>query len=96
MIVRYTRQALQDVEEVRAYIALERPTAAARTVERIQVAIAGLREFPDRGRKGRVEGTRELAVPGTPFVVAYRVAARYVDVLAVLHGARRWPSALDG
>ena len=85
-----------DVEEVRSYIALERPTAAATMIERIQAAIAGLREFPERGRRGRVEGTRELAVPGTPFVVAYRVSARHVDILAVLHGARRWPSALDG
>ena len=96
MVVRYTRQALQDLGEAKAYVALERPDAAATTVERIRAAIEGLRSFPERGRAGRVEGTRELVVPGTPFVVAYRVVDRRVEVLAILHGARRWPSALDG
>jgi plasmid stabilization system protein ParE len=43
------------------------------------------------GRPGRVPGTRELVVAGTPYVVAYRVAASQIDVLAVIHAARRWP-----
>jgi toxin ParE1/3/4 len=38
-----------------------------------------------------VAGTRELPVSGTPFTVAYRVARREVEILAVLHAARKWP-----
>jgi toxin ParE1/3/4 len=50
--------------------------------------------FPDRGRPGRISRTRELVIPATPFVVAYRVGNGHVDVLAIMHGARLWPGAL--
>ena len=94
MIVRYTRQALADLEEARGYIALERPTAAVAIVTRIRDAIEGLRLFPERGRRGRASGTRELVVPPTPFLVAYRISGGHIDILAILHGARMWPSEL--
>lgn len=95
MIVRYTRQALADLDEARAYIALERPGAAQAVGQRIREAISGLAQYPDRGRLGRVIGTRELVIAGTPFVAAYRVGAEHVDVLAIMHAARRWPSAFS-
>ena len=43
------------------------------------------------GRPGRIAGTRELVVPGTPYLIAYAVLEEQVVVLAVLHGAQRWP-----
>ena len=91
--LRYTRQALADLDEARAYIALDRPGAAARVAALIREAIEALRRFPEIGRQGRVPGTRELVVSGTPFLVAYRVAGNEVSILAILHGARRWPSS---
>ena len=93
MKLRYTRQALADLDEARAYIAEHSPKAAAAMATRIRNAIDGLTLFSDRGRLGRVIGTRELVIPTTPFIVAYRVGDGYIDVLAILHGARRWPSA---
>ncbi|PHK92887.1 type II toxin-antitoxin system mRNA interferase toxin, RelE/StbE family [Pseudoroseomonas rhizosphaerae] len=95
MIVRYTRQALADLDAARDYIALDNPRAAAALAARLREAIDGLRQFPERGRAGRVPGTRELVVPSTPFVVPYRVAGREIHVLAVLHGARAWPPEED-
>lgn len=102
MTVRYTRQASSDLDEARAFVAIERPMAAVAMAERIRLAIDGLRLFPERGRAGRTPMTRELVVPGTPFLVAYcvsgayRVSGRQIDVLAVTHGARRWhPDAGD-
>jgi toxin ParE1/3/4 len=38
-----------------------------------------------------VAGTRELVVTGTPYIVAYAVADQRVEVLAIIHGAQRWP-----
>ncbi len=49
------------------------------------------RDHPRRGRPGRVAGTRELVVPGTPYIVVYAVGADYVRIHRVLHGAQRWP-----
>ncbi|MHB0704117.1 type II toxin-antitoxin system RelE/ParE family toxin [Roseomonas mucosa] len=91
MIVRYTRQALADLDAARDYIGLDNPTAAAALAARLRDAIEGLKQFPERGRPGRVPGTRELVVPRTPFVVPYRIAGREIQVIAVLHGARAWP-----
>ena len=30
-------------------------------------------------------------VPGTPFVVAYRQPREEIEILAILHAARKWP-----
>jgi toxin ParE1/3/4 len=91
--LRYTWQAVADLDEARSHIAERNPDAAAAMADRIRSAIGGLTVFPDRGRPGRIGGTRELVIPATPFVVAYRVADGHIDVLAILHGARRWPGA---
>ncbi len=42
------------------------------------------------GRGGRVPGTRELVISRTPYIV---VDADKVTILAILHGAQRWPEA---
>jgi toxin ParE1/3/4 len=50
-----------------------------------------LPEHPEIGRPGRISGTRELVVRGTPFIVPYRTVGREIQVLRVYHGARKWP-----
>lgn len=95
MNLRYTRRALADLDAARDYIAERNPQAARLFGARLRGAIEELRAFPERGRPGRVAGTRELVVPRTPYVVAYRIEAASVDILAILHGARRWPAGLD-
>jgi addiction module RelE/StbE family toxin len=91
MILRYTRRAVRDLDQAYAFIALDNPAAARRVAASLRAAIEGLRQFPERGRIGRVTGTRELVVPRTPFIVAWRVAGDAIDVLAVIHAARSWP-----
>lgn len=67
--------------------------AARRVVERIQEAVEHLASQPSLGRQGRVPGTRELIVPGTPFIIPYRLKEETIEILDVLHAARRWPPA---
>ena len=93
MRLRYTRLALADLEEAHAFIRAENPRAAQAMLARIREAVDRLVTFPDSGRPGRVGGTRELIVANTPFVVAYRVTPGTVDILAVIHASRRWPSS---
>ncbi len=92
--LRWTRIALADMAEAYDFIAADEPAAATRVLRCVDDAIALLRRFPDMGRPGRVKGTRELVVVGTPFVVPYRVKGDRVEILAVLHGSRRWPERL--
>ncbi|WP_207779334.1 type II toxin-antitoxin system RelE/ParE family toxin [Zavarzinia aquatilis] len=50
-----------------------------------------LSEHPHLGRAGRVADTRELVIPRTPYVAVYSIGPDAIDILAVFHGARRWP-----
>ena len=94
MKLRWTPLAAGQLESAHDYVARDDPSAADDSVERILSAVEALEQHPHIGRKGRVARTRELVVTGTPFLVAYRVKADQVEILAVLHGARRWPKRL--
>jgi len=91
--LRWTRPALRDLAEISEYIARHDPKAASRTVLRVREACRRLTAMPESGRPGRVPETRELVVSGTAFVVPYRIRDGEAELLAVLHGARRWPEA---
>ncbi len=91
MKVRWLRTALRNLDHEAAFIAQNNPDAARRTGARIREAVGGLRSHPNMGRPGRVPGTRELVVSGTPYIIPYRVRQRSIEVLRVFHGARRWP-----
>jgi toxin ParE1/3/4 len=63
-------------------------------VQRILSSIEVLQRYPHLGRQGRLEGTRELVITGSPFIVFYRLRKNQVEVLGVLHAARKWPENL--
>lgn len=54
-----------------------------------------LTTFPDRGRPTGIEGVRELIVPGTPYLLVYRVKQEVVEILRVWHGAQDRGSAVE-
>jgi toxin ParE1/3/4 len=89
----WLEQAVEDLAAARKYIAENNPTAATEVAERIRQAALILGDYPASGRPGRVPNTRELVVAGTPYILPYRVRADAVEILRVLHGARRWPEA---
>jgi addiction module RelE/StbE family toxin len=90
--LRWTSLAEADLDAIAAYIGQDSPAAAARVVlELIEQVETALPVQPAIGRPGRVLGTRELVIPGLPYIAAYRVRDRVVEVLRVLHTSRRWP-----
>jgi toxin ParE1/3/4 len=91
MKVLWFKTARHDLLELRQYTAQHNPGAAHGVAVRIRAAVRTLMDHPQLGRVGRIEGTRELVVPQTPFIVAYRTAPGEIHVLAVIHGARQWP-----
>jgi addiction module RelE/StbE family toxin len=52
-------------------------------------------KFPEIGRPGRIDGTRELIIQRTPYIAAYRIAGKTIRILRVLHGAQMWPQELS-
>ncbi len=91
MIVEWSHPAQRDLIAIADHIAQEHPDAALAVVDRIDGLVAALADHPRRGRPGRVAGTRELVVPNLPYIVAYRLADERVQILRVLHAARKWP-----
>jgi len=91
MRVRWTLDAADDLERICDYVAGDRPEAARRIAIDILRAVDGLDTFPNRGRPGRVEETRELVLAPLPFVAVDEVLENEVEVLRILHGAQQWP-----
>lgn len=92
--LRYTRQALSDVESLYEFIAQDDPAAAQQVLNRIETMVEHLPQHPEIGRAGRVADTRELIVPDTPFIVAYQIQPDFIDILAIVHTSRKWPDRL--
>lgn len=92
-MIEWTEQAIRQLDQAHAYVSLSNSQeVAARIVMRILTSVQHLATFPMLGRVGRVPGTRELVIRNTPFIVAYAVDKGRVLVLAVYHGAQRWPA----
>jgi plasmid stabilization system protein ParE len=94
MKIRLTLRASQQLLSAYDYLQNENVSAAGIQMKRIFEAIDLLEKYPLAGRKGRIAGTREMVVPRTPFIVAYAIGRNEIQVLAVLHGSRRWPESL--
>jgi len=93
--IRWTRRYLKELFAIADYIGERNPQAAARIVNEIHTKTNKLLSAnPFIGRVGEIKGTRELVIPGTPYIVAYRVRDSEVDILFVQHGARQWPDEL--
>ena len=93
MKIRWMPLAEQDLEAAYDYVRQDNPKAASRFVARIFRAVEMLGSYPSAGHLGRVAPTRELTVAQTPYIVVYQHTGDEIRVLAVIHGARRWPTS---
>jgi addiction module RelE/StbE family toxin len=73
------------------YIAADNERAAESTLEKIISVAEHLSRHPRLGHVGRLENTRELTIPGVPYIVVYRLQPKALEILAVFHAARKWP-----
>lgn len=89
MRVEWPPAAERDREGQIAYIGERDPWAAIAMGDAIETAVRRLADHPRMGRLGRVAGTRELVVSGTPFVIADRVEPGAVLLVRLPHGAQR-------
>lgn len=84
--------AITDLKNISGYIEGLRNLAIANRVCRIIYdAIQVVRRFPESGKTGLEEWTRELVVPALPsYIVTYRVMQNdAIQILRIWHGAQQ-------
>jgi toxin ParE1/3/4 len=91
MKVRWSRRAEADFFAQSDHIAENDPALDRELGAEVLARIGALAQFPHRGRAGRVEGTRELPLPGLPWLAIYEITGETVVILRLLHGAQHWP-----
>ena len=96
MKVEWSPAAQADRQSIFVYLATENGNfvAANRIVDEVEAGVGRLAHFPESGRFGKVSGTRELVVTGTPYIAVYRIRHGVVRVLRLFHHAQRWPKRL--
>jgi toxin ParE1/3/4 len=80
--------ALARLREIRNFVALDKPDAAAKLATRIVAIVEVLREHPYLGRVGAEPEIRELVIGGTPYIILYRVEGKRVIINTIWHGAQ--------
>jgi toxin ParE1/3/4 len=91
MRVCWTTPAANDLYNIVRYIQQDDPAAASEVAKILYEGCGSLRDFPYRGRKGRIKGSRELVFPGLPYIVVYQIHDQVLDLLRIYHGAQDWP-----
>jgi addiction module RelE/StbE family toxin len=82
-------RAVENLEEIRLYIAEERPASAERVAQKIKQAVAMLEDHPQIGKPSLLNGFRELQVAGLPFVIPYKVMGDKLIVVRVFHNKQK-------
>ena len=90
----WTEPALQDLDAIADYIALDNPSAARRLVQRIFEHVAQLEEHPESGShppelRRSSRRCRQIVEPPCRVFYRYERASRRVFVLYVMRGEMR-------
>ena len=90
MQIRWTTDAASDLERIAIYLLRENPSATRNVTHTITDGITTLMRFPNRGRPGHVEDTRELLFPTLPYIAVYSVKRQVTEILRIYRAAQDW------
>ena len=96
MRLRYTTEALANLEAINDFLSERNPAAARRIAAEIRAAAQRLCEFPHIGRTGDAKETRQWVVRRSPYLIVYEVdeARGEIVVIGAFHGAQDWQERL--
>lgn len=97
--IRYTQDAVDDLDSIFDYISEDKQTAAANMLEQIENSILQLSDNP---RLGTVLPTNELSLiePGyrrivvKPYIIFYRIGKDELFISRILHSRQDWMNLL--
>jgi toxin ParE1/3/4 len=89
--IRWAPAAADDLQSIRDYLREHHPSLTQSTVQKLYDSARSLRKFPNRGRMGQMENTRELVTLPVPYIIVYRVDSDFVHIFRVLHGSEDRP-----
>ena len=99
--IRYTQQAMDDLDAIFDYICLDNPDAARKMLQAFRTGIEKLDATPYLGAALRTDspimissGYRYIVV--SPYLVFYRVVDQEVRIGRILHSRQDWLSLLFG
>ena len=93
MKVHWTDLAVKHLADIHEYIARTSPQFALRMVDRLTRRSQQIGDFPRSGRVVPRKNDQNLReVFEGPYRIIYRIKKDQIDVLAVIHGSRQWPS----
>ena len=81
--------ARRRLQEIRDYIAKDKPVAAEKLAIRIVAAVQALRKYSYIGRAGADPEIRELVIGKIPYIVLYKVRGSVVTINTMWHGAQK-------
>ena len=90
MKLAWTTHATRRRREIFLYITEDNPEAAGALDRAFEDAASQILLFPNKGRKGRVTGTRELIIR-TRYILVYRIIEDTVQILTIYHTAQQYP-----
>jgi toxin ParE1/3/4 len=89
MNILWTKRALSNLEAELDYYGRINPVLAKELTTIIRESINNIANMPGIGRAGKKIGIRELVISKYPYILAYRVRAEVLEVLAVIHQNRK-------
>ena len=88
MKLEWTRAALADLRQILDFIAQDNPQAARALAAGFRQTAEHLTAHPFIGRRGEIEGTRELMLQRN-YLLTYRVGSEAVEILQIWHIAQK-------
>lgn len=91
MSVRYTRDALRDLDQISSYVAEQNVAAAAGFLDAVETVTARLDRFPFSAPQSEMPSIRAASVLGYPYIIFYTIDGDHVTIHYVRHAARLRP-----
>ena len=87
--IEWTKRSLEDLNEIRDYIARDSKSYANLFVKKLYDAVQKLKEFPNIGRfvpEVNITSVREIIFQN--YRIIYRNMIDYIEIITIFHGSR--------